>query len=176
MAYLITSESFLKNQTPVCDNVAGKYILSALRDAQEIHIKRVIGSALLERLKALCQSKQIDKETAYKELLEKCQLAIAFHAVAELTRITTYKITNKGVVTTSDERVDVASEEVVISTQDYYRTKASSYVYELQLYLLENASKFPELSDRSCDSIHANLKSAASCGLWLGGVRSKKVW
>lgn len=173
--YLITSESFVKNVTPIFDNIGGKYIQSAIREAQEIYIKGVLGSALLARLKTLCASGEIKNNEPYKELLERCQLAIAYKAVAELSRITSYKITNKGVVKTNDERVESATESEIIRTQDFYTAKADHYVLELQRFLLANRSSYPELNDCSCDAIRSNIKSAASAGLWLGGARGKKV-
>lgn len=173
--YLITSEAFVKNTTPIFDNIGGKYIQSAIREAQEIRIKGVLGSALLARLKELCKSGAIDKNSDYKELLDHCQMATAYQAISELARITSYKITNKGVVKTNDERVENATESEIIRTQDYYRAKADFYVSELQRFLLDNRAKYPELSDTACNAIRSNLHSSASCGLWLGGVRGKKV-
>lgn len=173
--YLITSEAFVKNTTPIFDNIGGKYIQSAIREAQEIRIKGVLGSPLLARLKELCKSGEIEKNSDYKELLDQCQMATAYQAISELARITSYKITNKGVVKTNDERVENATESEIIRTQDYYRAKADFYVSELQRFLLDNRSKYPELSETACNAIRSNLHSAASCGLWLGGTRGKKV-
>lgn len=175
--YLITSESFVKNTTPIFDNIGGKYIQSAIREAQEIRIKGVLGSALLGRLKELCKSGDIGKSgnEAYKELLDRCQMATAYQAISELARITSYKITNKGVVKTNDDRVENATESEIIRTQDFYRAKADYYVYELQRFIIDNRVDYPELSNNDCAAIRANLQSAASCGLWLGGARGKKV-
>lgn len=175
--YLITSESFVKNATPIFDNIGGKYILAAIREAQEVRIKGVLGSALLGKLKTLCKSGDISKEgnEAYKELLDRCQMATAYQAISELARITSYKITNKGVVKTNDDRVENATESEIIRTQDFYQSKADFYIMELQRFLLDRRSDYPELDDHNCASIRANLHSAASCGLWLGGARGKKV-
>lgn len=177
MEYLLTSEDFVKNHTPIFDNVAGKYVQMAIREAQEMRLKSVIGSALLSKLKSLCQSGEVvELENAnYKDLLDRLQMAIAYQAVAELSRITTYKVTNKGVVKTNDERVANATESEVIRTQDFYQSKADYYVMELQRFLLANRADYPELSDGGCEAIRANLRSAASSGLWLGGLRGKKV-
>lgn len=175
--YLITSESFVKNTTPIFDNIGGKYIQTAIREAQEVRIKGVLGSALLGKLKILCKSGDISKDgnEAYKELLDRCQMATAYQAISELARITSYKITNKGVVKTNDDRVENATESEIIRTQDFYQSKADFYIYELQKFLLDRRTDYPELSVYDCASIRANLHSAASCGLWLGGARGKKV-
>lgn len=175
--YLITSEAFIKDVTPIFGNVHGKYILAAIREAQEGRIKHVLGSELLNRIIALLQSNAISPaiNSNYYQVLKLSQMALAYQAISELSRITSHKITNKGVVRTSDDRVDNASESEIIRTQDFYKAKADAYVRELQLYLLENHKRFPELKTATLTKIRANLHSAASCGLWLGGFRGKKV-
>ena len=175
--YLLTSESFVKDKTPIFDNINGKYILSAIREAQEGMLQSVIGTAVLERLKELCKRGDIETEAegAYYLLLQKCQMATAYQAIAELAHITSYKITNKGVVKTSDDRVENATESEIIRTAKYYQNKADRYVGDLQRFLLANESKYPELHNAECANIRANLHSSATCGLWLGGYRGKKL-
>lgn len=175
--YLLTSEAFVKDKTPIFDNINGKYILSAIREAQEGRLQSVIGTALLEKLKALCKAGEIETyaDGAYYTLIQKCQMATAYQAIAELAHITSYKITNKGVVKTSDDRVENATESEIIRTAKYYQSKADRYVGDLQRYLLANRNKYPELNDADCANIRANLHSSATCGLWLGGYRGKKI-
>ena len=55
----------------------------------------------------------------------------------------------------------------------YYQGKADACCVTLQQWLLDNRDAFPELDDCSCRAIRANLRSAASCGIWLGGVRGR---
>ena len=51
--YLLTSEAFVKEVSSISDNIAGKYILPSIREAQEVALKSIIGSCLLEHLKAI---------------------------------------------------------------------------------------------------------------------------
>ena len=48
---LIATEEFVKEVTSISDNTASKYITSSLREAQEIHLKGIVGDALLKRMK-----------------------------------------------------------------------------------------------------------------------------
>ena len=50
---LLCSEKFIKENSSISDNVAGKYILAALRDAQEIRLKGILGECLLNTLKQM---------------------------------------------------------------------------------------------------------------------------
>ena len=72
---LLSSENFIKSVTNISDNVAGKYILSSLREAQEVSLKGIIGECMLDRLKSLVKDKEIEnvENAKYRYLLDKCQ-------------------------------------------------------------------------------------------------------
>lgn len=172
---LLSSENFIKSVTNISDNVSGKYIHPALREAQEVDLKGILGSALLEALKRMVADDTIDTEenSCYKDLIEQCQYFLAYTVVARLCVITSYKINNVGVNKASDENMEVVSLDEVYNIQSFYQKKADHYCSELQNFLLENRSKYPELNDNQCYKIKSNLHSAASSGLWLGGRRGK---
>lgn len=174
--YLLSSEKFIKANTPISANIAGKYILSALLEAQEIKMRGVVGSSLLDSLKTKAQAKEIDEEPAYAELLNRMQMALAWLTVVALTHEVSYKVANKGVVKTNDERVINASEREVIMKGSDAQASADHYVAEVQRYLLANRGAFPELAECDCYRMKANLTSSASCPLWLGGVRGQKIY
>lgn len=169
--YLLTSEEFVKTATPISMNIAGKYILDALLDAQEVKMRSIIGGELLDALKEKAKAKAIAGDKLYKGLLDRMQMALAWLAVVKLTRDVSYKVTNKGVVKTYDENVSNASlNEVIIKGADA-QASADYYVAEVQRYLRANREAFPELN--GCANI--NLTSSASSGLWLGGIRGQKL-
>ena len=172
---LLSSENFIKSVTNISDNVNGKYILPALREAQEIDLKGIIGSTLLETLKILVADDAVELQDSshYKDLIEQCQYFLAYTVVARLCVITSYKINNFGVHKASDENMEVVSLDEVYNIQSFYQKKADHYCSELQNFLLENRSKYPELNSNQCYKIKSNLHSAASSGLWLGGRRGK---
>lgn len=169
---LLTSEVAIKAITNISDNVAGKYLLSALREAQEIKLKGIIGSSLLEVLKnavAANTLRDIDKE-----LLERVRYYLAYTTIAELVMKVTYKVGNMGVVKTSDENLSVATPDEISRNLYYYQSKADFYCAELQRWLCNNRNAFLQLSDCDCARMKANLTSAASCGIYLGGARGKR--
>ena len=173
--YLLVSETFVKSVTSISDNVSGKYIQSSIREAQEIALKSILGTRLLDKLKELGLAKELDDPAniAYKDLVDKCQYFLAYTAIVELTNKVSYKIGNFGVAKSNDENLQVVTQDEIAKMQYYYQSKADFCALELQNWLLENRTAFPELTDCVCKKIHSNLYSAASCGLWLGGPRGK---
>lgn len=172
---LLTSELFVKSLTNVSDNLAGKYLLPSIREAQEQGLKGILGDPLLARVKGLVKENKIDlpENVKYKELIEHSQYFLAYLAIVEVTNKVTFKICNFGVAKSSDENLQVASYDEVVKMQYYYQTKADAYCLDLQNWILENKESFPELTSCHCRKIASNLHSAASCGIWLGGGRGK---
>lgn len=169
---LLTSESFVKGVTSISDNVFGKYLLPSIREAQETSLRGVLGDALTDRLKAAVKSES-EADKKYVDLIDRLQYFLAYSSIVELIPKIQFKIVNAGVVKTTDENIQSATFSEVEKMIFFYQSKADSECHKLQQWLLKNHSDYPELSDNDCQSIKANLRSAASCGLWLGGLRGK---
>ena len=168
---LLCSETFVKSVSSISDNVAGKYIQPSIREAQEIGLKSIVGSCLLEHLKNLFAGGQLADQ--YKELVDRAQYFIAYTAIVELTMKVSFKVGNFGVSRSTDENLSGASFDEIGKLQYYYQTKADYCKLELQQWLLDNRALFPEMKDCDCKRMESNLYSAATCGLWLGGPRAK---
>lgn len=174
---LLTSEAFVKEVSNISDNIAGKYLKPSIREAQDVGLKGILGDALLNKLKDLVKTGGINApaNVDYKNLIERCQYYLAYKSIVELTYKVSYKIANFGVSKSSDENLAVASKDEIDNQRYYYQAKADSYCYELQGWIIENKGAFPELSENHCRRIKSTLNSAATCGLYLGGRRGKKV-
>lgn len=170
---LLTSEDFVKSISPISDNLSGKYLLSAIREAQEISLKSVIGTALLERCKELIASGKLEQFEPYAELVEQCQYYLAYTAIAECCMKVSFKVANAGVVRTTDEHLHDASFSEVALIEKQYRNKADFYCHELQKWICARYSDYAELSECDCGRISANLRSFDGCGIFLGGARGK---
>jgi hypothetical protein len=173
---LLTSENTIKATTNISDNVSSKYILSALREAQEVSLKGIIGIPMLERLKSLVEDKRINdaENERYKNLIGKCQYYLAYMTIVELINRVSYKIGNAGLVKASDENMQVASFEEIVANKDFYQGKADYFRLELQQYILDDMADYPEVNEVVFRRLRSNLSSAASCGLFLGGARGKR--
>lgn len=171
--YLLTSEDFVKSVTNVSDNLSGKYLQSSIREAQNVALRGIIGSCLLDRLTSLGLAGQL--AGWYKDLVDHCQYFLAYTAIAEVVVKASYKVTNFGLAKSADENLSVATQDEIAAQQGYYLSKADSACIGLQKWLLENKEHFPELDACACERIGANLYSAATSGVWLGGARGKRV-
>lgn len=172
---LLTSAEFVKAATNCSDNINEKVMQTAIREAQEINLQSVVGSKMLNKLKKLVNDDSIykGKNCAYRGLLNEAQYFLAYTVLTKLCMITTFKIDNIGVSKTSDERIESLGVEDTLLIQDFYQKKADYFQMSLQNYILANRFYLPEIDENRCYDIHANLYSAASGGLWLGGRRSK---
>lgn len=175
---LLTNEQFIKSLASIDDNLAGKYLHSALVEAQEIDLREILGDNLLEAVKGRIQDKEVDGveiPEAYQALINKCQYVLAYKTIASLCIQATYKIANVGVVTTSDDNVSNLAWGDLVRVKEYYTHKSDSYTRQLQNFLLQNRDDYPELQECDCKRIKAHLCSAATSGLWLGGIRARRL-
>lgn len=172
---LFTTADFIRSVTIVSDNLQDKYILSSIREAQDIEFQQVIGTRLYQKLKLLVEDESIlfDFNVHYRELLDKAQYFIAYQTLANLTVNSTYKINNVGLNTISDDNVTTPSLSDTFKLSKYYVDKADHYKMMLQNWLLKNKSYFPELLKSDISELSANVHSAASCNVFLGGARGK---
>lgn len=175
---LLISEDTVKRVTSISDNLAGKYILPSIHEAQEDGLRSILGDTLTDKVKDLVSTRTIDDPgyLVYKTLLEKAKYYLAYSTVVEVTNKVTYKVANFGVTKSQDENLQVADYDEVAKMQFYYQSKADSHCLKLQNWLLDNRNLYPELSECQCNKIRSNLYSAASCGIFLGGARGKGNW
>lgn len=172
---LLTSETFVKSTTGLRNNMAGAYMLPAMREAQENGLRTILGDVLTDKLCSLVADGTISDEgnAQYKALLDKCQYYLAYMAAVEVTMRVSLKIGNLGVSKASDENVTPVDNADVARMQEWWQDKADAACLQLQRWTLENKASFPELTEADCYRLRANLYSAASCGIWLGGPRGK---
>ena len=176
---LLISEAAVKEVCSISDNLAGQYLLPSIREAQDVALRNIIGDSLLAKLKELVGSNAISQEgnAKYKELLDlgPFRYYMANTACVGIAQRVTFKIANAGVVKTPDEKVEVADQPDMAKVQSFYQAKADSCALDLEHRLLQNKASFPELNECDCNRIHSHLYTAASCGLWLGGPRGKRL-
>lgn len=180
---LLSSEKRIKAVTNISDNVAGKYILAALRQAQEVGLREFLGDCLLDRLKVLAtpdpetHDRPIDQQenAAYKDLVDRAQDYLAWASVAEVCNMVTNKVANFGVAKTSDENLQPVGTDDLGKQQYYYQAKADSSLRLLQRWIRANDESFPELDGCACTANGPELLSSASCGMWLGGPRGRRL-
>lgn len=174
---LLVDETFIKSVTNISDNIRSKLIEPAIFEAQNEELRDVLGDKLLNRLIELVASDYIYREeySNYRDLLIKCQYFLAYTVASNICIRTAVKIDNAGLQQVSDDRMNPLSISDCFQIQKYYTNRADYLCKQLQNYLLQNKSLFPELGCNSVHSIKSNLHSAASCGIFLGGPRGREI-
>lgn len=173
----LISPNFVRTQTNMSSNMQDKFLLSAIREAQDIDLQQIIGTKLYNRLLELVANDTIGdiENHNYKELVDKSRYFLAYSVISRVIVIASVKVDNVGANQTSDEHVDPISVNDVFKLEDYYNNKADHYKNMLQKFLIKNHSNYPELCSYDIDEIKSNLYSAASCNVWLGGRRGKQT-
>ena len=188
---LLTSSAFVKAVSNISDNIAGKYIMPSIREAQEIKLKGILGHNLLEKCKTLVKYNEFrasfnldfnndfewsfgGNET-YRKLIDECQYFLAYSAIVEIIYKVSFKVANMGLVKSQDQGMQPPTKAEIDNQRAYYQGKADACALDLQAYLYENRTLFPELTNNDCHRIQSNLYSAATSGLFLGGARGKWI-
>lgn len=174
---LLVSANFIKNITNIDDNMPGKLIEPAIYESQNEGLRGILGDSLVNRLEELVDTGDIDSEgyEMYRELLTKCQYFLAYTTMANICMLTAVKVSPAGLEQVSDEHMQPLDMDDSFRLQSFYQKKADYLCYQLQNYVLNNRNAYPELKDCDCRMIKANLFSAATTGLFLGGRRGRII-
>lgn len=174
---LLISENYLKENSNLNNNVFGKFLLPAIRDAQEMSLMPIIGEALFNKICRLIETGDINAEPyiAYKDLLDnKIRPYLLYKTLVDVTPQLNVKMANIGTVLANDEHIVNLSQGEVDLLINKYQEKADFYCKRLQDWIKNNQEAFPELKSCPC-LVQPNLESHVnSVGLWLGGARAKK--
>lgn len=172
---ILVSENFVRSNTNISSNLQDKFIQSAVREATDVDFEELVGTNLLNKLKELIEKQEVNapENRIYKKLLDIAKYYLAYCAVARLVVISSVKIDNIGANVTSDNNVQALDFDDVFRLEKYYQNKADVYKKKVQVFLQKNVNEISELQQNDCRDIKANVYSAASSGLWLGGARGK---
>ena len=168
---LLISEDKIKTESALNDNVWGKFLLPAIREAQDINLTQIIGQSLLDEIYTRVIANTVTGD--YKTLLEDyIQPYLLYQVQANIIPTLNVKLANIGTVLTGDEHVEKLSKADVDNLMQNIQYRADFYARRLQQYLLDMKEVF-NIDDCSCNRIKANLDSSASIGLWVGGYRGR---
>lgn len=174
---LLTSLNWVRAFTQISDNLQDKFLQSAIRESQEIGLQGIIGTDLYIKLQTLVDSGDIElpDNKTYKDLLDLSQYYLAYSTIAKLCVITTFKVNNIGVNTTTDDNVQVTSLKDTLTLENYYTGKADFYQKRIQDFCWKNKQQLTELNSCSQFKINPNLyTNDNTCGIWLGNARGKR--
>lgn len=176
---LLISEDTVKTHSNLNDNVWGKNLLPAIREAQDIYLQQIIGTCLYKKLLNLVDNGDIaETEYApYKDLLDdKIQDFLLYRTLANIIPILSPKLTNFGASISTDEKLVGISEKDMELLVNYYIDRANFYGRRIQTFLLAHRSTFPELDCCNCEGdIKPHLDDSARSPIWTGGFRGRRI-
>lgn len=170
--YLISTQ-FLKENTPINDNVADYLLNNAIRDAQTINLQQVTGTKLYRKILELVANGTINdaENEKYKILLDDyAQPLILNYAFMYAIPQIRYKVMNVGVVNQSSDNstpTDARDLQLVI---DDARNKAEYYADILGDFLRANFKDYPEyLDNKKLDEKRPQMHQF-TCGMVLSDI------
>lgn len=172
---LLCSPDTVKGILNISDELQEKFLIPALNETQDEGFESVVGSEMVRKLQDLVSGNTIGTEgnEMYKALLEKAKYYFAYGAATKLVIIASYHISNAGVTQPTDENKTNLSFNDIVSMQGIYEKKFDFYTKKLQDWCWANIDQLPELKSCKKGDVKANLSSAASTSIWLGGARGR---
>ena len=175
---LLVSEDFVKTNSALNDNLWGKFLLPAIVEAQNINLQTYLGECLYKTILNMVADNSITASTneVYKALLDDyVQPYLLYQVQANIIPTINVKLGNIGSVVSNDEHISTLSQANIDLVQSDFQHKADFYAQRMLNFILSHSSEF-NLDECACKELKAHLNSAASTGLWLGGLSGQHDW
>lgn len=161
----LTSVNAVKKNSHLDDNFNDDTIRIAIRSVQDVIVEEVIGTCLLERMKALICSGSISDNAnwAYKRLLDDYISQIFNYGVpAEVNIPVTMKLRNAGNVKSSTDSTTPSMINEVRYTQDWYRAKMDYYASRAKAFIECHRREFGLCCTCGCCSFYVQTGTHTS--------------
>lgn len=142
MAVYFMSADWLKENSPIDLNVDDKTLSGAIKEAQEIHIRDIIGSGLYDDLitEVSGGSVSADNQTLLNNYIRPC---LKYYAIVEAIMPMTFKLMNKAVGKRSADNFEPVAQGDMTLIEQRFRDKAEYYSNRLTDFLHENQQTYP---------------------------------
>ena len=149
---LLISENTIKDNSVVTANLDGKYIQSAIKNAQDMCLLPLLGSQLLNEIYAQVQDDDI--EDRIKVLLDDYIQPILLNAaISNIIVNVSLKIKNTGLVNTNDTNVSNVSIKDVQWMKQQYDYNVDFYNNRCKEYLIQNREMYKEWPGCRCNGM-----------------------
>lgn len=142
---LFISEDFLKDNTPIDENVDMKQINPTIWQCQIQYIQNVLGTKLYDKILA-----DIEADTlagVYLTLVDDyCADALVYWVMYEVQIPLLFKFRDKNVSKKSSDNAFPISTKELSRIENRYKDKAEFFTKRIALFLCENETDFPEFN------------------------------
>lgn len=157
---LLISENTIKDNSVITANLEGKYIQSAIKNAQDMCLLPLLGSKLLNEIYAQVMDTENEMEDRIKVLLDEYIQPILLNAsISNIMVNVALKINNMGVVNTNDTNVYNVSLKDVQWAKQQYDYNTDFYNNRLLEYIRHNKDLYPEWPGCNCDGMKGGSKN-----------------
>jgi hypothetical protein len=165
---LFISESFVKDNTLLHENIDFKFIRPVIILCQDIHLQPKLGTTLYDQLKTQIIGGSLTTENTTL-LNDYIQPMLLYWVQAEAPSAISYKFLNKGLMQQSSENSATASLDEINFISQKYKDKAEWYTERLVNFLLENDSDYPAYRnpESGLDVIQPDTRTYTT-GMFLG--------
>ena len=167
MIFLLTSEE-LKLSGAVNQNLEDIYVEEAIKEAQDVYLREIIGDSLYNTLQNHTPQAEPD---IYDELIEDyVKYYLKYKTLSIVCFIVNFKIRNIGVAQQFSNEVNTATMEDTKSVMNYYNQQADFYANRLTKFLQTN--DIPEYKC-SCNQITEPNELHPVSSIYLGNSKKR---
>lgn len=151
-ALLITRQDIVKYSS-LNGNLDTDRMQQFIKMSQDIHLERILGSDLLNRIKSDIISGTL--ADPYLTLLTKYIKPMLIHwSLVEIIPFNAYQIANGGIFKHNSENSDSVSKNEVDFLMEKYRKVAEHYTTRFKDYMCFHSSQFPEWNSNSEEDMY----------------------
>lgn len=166
-AYFIGA-TFIKDYTFIDENVDDKYLMVAIKEAQEIYLREYLGSGLYDQLVTQVLASSV---TALNTTLLDTYIAPAlkYWSIYEAAPFLKFKFTNKDIVSKNSDNSSGTGLQDLEKVLKWIEDKARYYTDRMVKYLIENQTDYPLYINpgNGVDTIYPN-KEGFDSDIYLG--------
>lgn len=160
------SERYLKDNTPMGDNVDIKDIYPFAKTAEDIYIQEIIGTPLFNRLVESLNASPKNTTDNETTLLLIIRDALKWYTLYDATPFFWIKFRNIGIVKQNGDNLETVSDKEMDKVRNEFMNKAKFYSNRLVDYLCINSSKFSQYSGPyQWSDLRPSRKVASNCDL-----------
>mgnify|MGYP006269263535 CR=1 FL=1 len=163
---LFIGEEYLKQTTPITENIDTKFIGSQITFAQDSFIQDILGEKLYGTLQSAYSAQTLDQYQTALILLIKPTLAYASaEAIIPFIHI---QIKNKGTLNLEAESGKQSSFSDMKFIMEQMKNRKEFYAQRMVDYMVNNWSSFPDLQQSQINGIgiYPDTKSPYTCDLY----------
>lgn len=173
---LFISETTLKDQSLISDNVDIKYLRTAILFCQDTHVHKLLGTALFNELKTQITANTVTAPNATL-LADYIQNILVWRVTVEASYWSANKLMNKGVMNQNSENSQPVSMTAINAMRNQATDKAQWYEQRLIDFMCENSATYPlyDNAGNGVDDIQPHRGSSFTCAIYLGEPNATPV-